>query len=859
VFFLGIGRLALRLARFLLPSEDRATTATAALALLAACWTVAATALGHFGALTPRAVLLLTAFALLASALRPAPPNAPRERTPGATRGAERTAILVAAAFFALSTAAAVFSQRNVPPGARSFDDTSYHLTAVATWVQAHDLRSVKFPAGDGSTAFYPIAGELFSFLLLVPFGGNDLLARWSEVPFALGSLVALAALARLLRLGEGAAGLAVLLYAASPRVFPTGMLAAGNDHAVCFFVLSSACSALLLRRGADPRRALFLGASLGMLVGTKYTGAMFLPPLLVLTGVCAAAAGKSHAEPRTRRAAALSVLAGAATLLVVGGYAYLRNAVGAGNPFYPATVRAFGRVVFRGWAGDTVGGLWNAGSSGGESLRFLWERVDLLGPLFRWLLLPAAVLAPLVAFVSWAAARVRRAEPVSDRSASAAEVVLFALPALLYLTFVRLMADHRDIRYVFAALALAALAAPWLVERLPPRGARLGRIAMLLAVSATLIAGARASFLADSRESAPEPDAAAAFLDRTAPAGTTIAFCGGNQPYLFFGRRLQNPVLYVPTYRGPGAPGGLNPPLGASYFSWRGSLEFPRHRAVRDEWRENLRQLNVGFVVVVRTGDEFPERDWIAAEPEAFTRVFRDARTEVFAFRDAPRRADRLRIDFARPESDYFRQGGADIVLPALDAPATAFRLEMQGGAAASMRLNGVPLVPVGPDAYRVAPSAWRRGRNRISIETSEGRAAPLDALELTLGAAYPDPGGGSGELLGNVDVPSEDALIRGATLAASGWCREQGGGRVDPVRFTIDGRDVVPIRITRPDRPDVVAAIPAVAEPKETGFVVELDIRGLSPGAHELAVEVETPDGRRRTLPARSFKVVR
>jgi hypothetical protein len=420
-------------------------------------------------------------------------------------------------------------------------------------------------------------------------------------------------------------------------------------------------------------------------------------------------------------------------------------------------------------------------------------------------------------------------------------------------------MADHRDIRYVFAALALAALAAPWLVERLPPEGARLGRFAMLLAVSATLIAGARTSFLANSRRGPHEPDAAAAFLDRTAPAGTTIAFCGGNQPYLFFGRRLQNLVLYVPTYRGPGAPGGLNPPLGASYFSWRGSLEFPRHRTVRGEWRENLRQLKVGFVAVVRTGDEFPERDWIAAEPDAFTRVFFDGRTEIFAFRDAPRRADRLRIDFARPESNYFRQDGADLVLPALDAPATAFRLEMRDRAAPSVRLNGVPLEPAGPDGYRFAPSAWRRGRNRISIETSEGRAAPLDALELTLGAAYPEPGGRSGELLGNVDAPAEDAEVRGGTLAASGWCREKGGGRVDPVRFTLDGRHVVPIRLSRPDRPDVVAAIPAVTDPKETGFAVDLDVRDLSPGTHDLAVELETPDGRRRTLPARSFRVVR
>jgi hypothetical protein len=50
-----------------------------------------------------------------------------------------------------------------------------------------------------------------------------------------------------------------------------------------------------------------------------------------------------------------------------------------------------------------------------------------------------------------------------------------------------------------------------------------------------------------------------------------------------------------------------------------------------------------------------------------------------------------------------------------------------------------------------------------------------------------------------------------------------------------------------------------PAVVESRETGFSADLDVRVLAPGAHELLVDLETPDGRRRTLPPRSFLIVR
>jgi hypothetical protein len=54
-------------------------------------------------------------------------------------------------------------------------------------------------------------------------------------------------------------------------------------------------------------------------------------------------------------------------------------------------------------------------------------------------------------------------------------------------------------------------------------------------------------------------------------------------------------------------------------------------------------------------------------------------------------------------------------------------------------------------------------------------------------------------------------------------------------------------------------VEVLPYVVEARETGFAVDLDVSGLPAGDHSLVVELETPDGRRRTFPPRRFRLVR
>ena len=141
-------------------------------------------------------------------------------------------------------------------------------------------------------------------------------------------------------------------------------------------------------------------GTALGLLLATKYIGVLFAPVVLALLAwLCdraAAARSRRSALPRGARRPAVLL---AATMAVTGGYTYLRNAVTTGNPIFPAPVRVLGLEVFPGWGGII------ASERTEDSPEFhidVWEfltrRSRHFGSYFPFTLLPAALLAPLLA-----------------------------------------------------------------------------------------------------------------------------------------------------------------------------------------------------------------------------------------------------------------------------------------------------------------------------------------------------------------------------------------------------------------------------------------------------------------------------
>ncbi|HSN88230.1 MAG TPA: hypothetical protein VL025_15835, partial [Thermoanaerobaculia bacterium] len=166
---------------------------------------------------------------------------------------------------------------------------------------------------------------------------------------------------------------------------------------------------------------------------------------------------------------------------------------------------------------------------------------------------------------------------------------------------------------------AAALVAARWLPVRVPSL-----RTAGLAGVALLLIAAIPAGAAVARYQRLKLRDQTAAFtLEQLAgPAGARVAYAGWNQPYLFFGSRLQNDVRYVPSTRN----------LAAQYYTWGGSIDFPFRTAGRYRtWRENLERLKIGYVVILRSRWENPERRWMVRHPEGFRLLYEDSQTEIW------------------------------------------------------------------------------------------------------------------------------------------------------------------------------------------------------------------------------------
>ena len=656
---------------------------TAAVAVV----TGSATVLGHIGLLHLGAFTLAVGLCWVSSLyLRPMPlpSGAPLAQLPWRSQaGVERILLFAAAAALALRLGGSLVHVARDPGAFVGYDDLSYHLPAAAVWNRSGDLRTLKIETGDPSPTFYPLTGELFSWALLAPLHDCDAAALRLQLVFAAGSLVAVAALVQRLGLNRRSALLAVLLYATIDRAFPVLALGAGNDHPAAFFTLASLDAGLELLRRPSQRTAAYVGTALGLLVGTKYIGLFFAATVvgaLFLLGLLDASSRAQDptagtyggtplpAAPHTSRRSRLLPLGATLCLALIccGGYAYARNAWTTGNPVFPAPLSILGHRI---WAGSPIATLaWrrHLPEFSIDTMAFLTHRSDLFGPLFAWTLLPAALAAPAIA--------------LARRDFRAA--VLLALPTLLFFQFRFLMHDHRDLRYILPALALAAIAAAWLLalagRRLGPAlrslvlagvlaaaashlhasGLQLALLLPLLCGTGALAAAGMRLLLASNRgHAAPRPalrraavclglaaaiasawpagawldhfqavkfarQPAAAALDAlTSPRGAPVAYVGSNQPYLYFGSRLQNDLQIVPT----------DADLAAQYYSWGGSPRFPFDHPSLDQWRANLSIRRIAYVVAARTPDEGPERAWMASAPRNFALLSQGGNVEIW------------------------------------------------------------------------------------------------------------------------------------------------------------------------------------------------------------------------------------
>jgi len=278
-----------------------------------------------------------------------------------------------------------------LPPFA--YDSLTYHLTAVASWVQTGKLGPNPYAA---CCARYPANAELL-FAWPTVLLGRDTLADVVQVAAAVLGALAVAGLARLVGVSAPGALTAAGLFVLTPIVL-TQANTDYNDIVVgALFLTTLYFTARLALTAARPDLsfALLSGLAAGFMVGAKTNGlvlaAAAVAPPLVLFGV--------RQRDRLWPVTGVVIL----SALLAGGWWYARNWIQVGNPVAPFHVRVLGVTLFHGPASlheyltvppggsrnpivEVARSWWSDLTWWSHSAYSYEERRGGLGPLWSWL-----------------------------------------------------------------------------------------------------------------------------------------------------------------------------------------------------------------------------------------------------------------------------------------------------------------------------------------------------------------------------------------------------------------------------------------------------------------------------------------
>jgi Dolichyl-phosphate-mannose-protein mannosyltransferase len=325
------------------------------------------------------------------------PPSVGRIDTRAAFRGLRPWQLLLLAAAGAAMVWRLVLAVV-LPPFA--YDALTYHLPAVAAWVQTGRIAPNPYAL---CCSRYPSNTEVL-FAWPTVFLGRDTIIDTVQIVTALLGALAVAGLARAAGTTVQGAVTAAALFLLIPIVL-TQANTNYNDVTIASMFLVALY--FVSRFALSPRvaYALLAGVAGGFALGSKAEG---------IALAAAAGIGLACVLVRTRTgAAAFGGFAGAAVL--VGGWWYAKNWVDTGNPVWPFRVNLFGAHVFTGTAnlhdyltvppGGGHNFLVDIARSWYQDLRF-WTRSDYsyeersggLGPLWSWLGWPALTVVAIAA-----------------------------------------------------------------------------------------------------------------------------------------------------------------------------------------------------------------------------------------------------------------------------------------------------------------------------------------------------------------------------------------------------------------------------------------------------------------------------
>ena len=262
-----------------------------------------------------------------------------------------------------------------------SFDGLWYHIPAMHFWAFKGGIHWITADPSAFWDPFinncyngFPKGAELISFLFIQATGVSRLLNSTNLLFLPLGVL-AIFSLSRFISASSRFALLVGLLFLFVPINIAQGPTTYVDVAAACCYISLFAMLAYTLKRIGENtipwRLPLPLGCALGLAMGVKTPGIIFLPlvviflargfiisrPRTLAAGLLSPAGREIAREGSSLRRLRVAALFISLTIIVgvaVGGYWSIRNYLHTGNPINPVGITIAGRTIFPDFAWDT-------------------------------------------------------------------------------------------------------------------------------------------------------------------------------------------------------------------------------------------------------------------------------------------------------------------------------------------------------------------------------------------------------------------------------------------------------------------------------------------------------------------------
>ncbi len=223
------------------------------------------------------------------------------------------------------------------------WDNLSYHFVFPVEWLKSGTLDNPITLCDDPSMPYYPINASLFFLWFMLPLK-NVFLADLGQLPFFAVSLAAVYGIARKLGASKEHAFYGAAMFVLTPNVFKQIEIAYVDVMFASVF-LAGLYFLCALNEKFEWDKHFLWSVCMGLLLGIKSSAVIFGAVLVPLYALLLA---KNSNHLRLKRTI-LYLFCFAITVLVLGGYTYIRNYLATGNPMYPAEVKILGRLIFSG------------------------------------------------------------------------------------------------------------------------------------------------------------------------------------------------------------------------------------------------------------------------------------------------------------------------------------------------------------------------------------------------------------------------------------------------------------------------------------------------------------------------------